>query len=126
MADTQQSQSQDGSLGRDVLYALRNYVGSRRGLFALAGLAIAAGLAFNWSWLAAAGIAPILISVLPCVAMCALGLCMNRMTGRACAPDRSQTTTAPEEDEQSPGLAPDELSADMRPAAKPSKTQIGG
>ena len=58
MADTQQSQSQDGSLGRDLLYALRYYLGSRRGLLVLAGLAIAMGLALNWSWLAAAGIAP--------------------------------------------------------------------
>ncbi len=85
MATTQQSQSQDGSLGRDLLYALRYYLRSRRGLFVLAGLAIAVGLALNWSWLAAAGIAPTLISVLPCLAMCALGLCMNRMTGGACA-----------------------------------------
>jgi hypothetical protein len=51
-----------------------------------AGAAIAvAGLAFNWSWLVAAGIAPVLLSVLPCVAMCTLGLCMNRMTGRSCS-----------------------------------------
>mgnify|MGYP003635952921 CR=1 FL=1 len=67
MANTQQSQSQDGSLGRDVLYALRYYLGSRRGLLALA------------------GIAPILISVLPCLAMCALGLCMNKVIGGSCA-----------------------------------------
>ena len=85
MADTQQSQSQDGSLGRDLLYALRYYLGGRRGLLVLAGLAIAAGLALNWSWLAAVGTAPILISVLPCLAMCALGLCMNRSGGKSCS-----------------------------------------
>lgn len=85
MATTRQSQSQDGSLGRDLLYALRYYLGSRRGLLVLAGLAIAVGLALNWSWLAAAGIAPILISVLPCLAMCALGLCMNRSGGKSCS-----------------------------------------
>ena len=32
----------------------------------------------GWDWLAAAGLATILIAVLPCVAMCALGLCMGR------------------------------------------------
>ncbi len=42
MADTQQSQFQNSSLGRDLLYALRYYLGSRRGLLVLAGLAIAA------------------------------------------------------------------------------------
>ncbi len=94
MADTQQSQSQDGSLGRDLLYALRYYLGSRRGLLVLAGLAIAAGLALNWSWLAAAGIAPILISVLPCLAMCALGMCMNRSGGKSCSTAASNSDPA--------------------------------
>lgn len=32
----------------------------------------------GWDWLAATGLATILIGVLPCVAMCALGLCMGR------------------------------------------------
>ncbi|MEQ8164705.1 MAG: hypothetical protein RID96_19910 [Nitratireductor sp.] len=124
MADTQQSQSQDGSLGRDLLYALRYYLGSRRGLLVLAGLAIAAGLALNWSWLAAAGIAPILISVLPCLAMCALGLCMNRMTGGACAakraadPDSSDIELQSEHAEATP--------PDMRPVAARRDTQIDG
>ena len=98
MADTQQSQSQDGSLGRDLLYALRYYLGSRRGLLVLAGLAIVAGLALNWSWLAAAGIAPILISVLPCLAMCALGLCMNRSGGKSCSTAASNSDAAEIED----------------------------
>lgn len=79
MATTRQPNADDGSLGRDVLYALRYYFGGRRGLLILAAVALVGGLAFNWSWLAAAGIAPLILSVLPCVAMCALGLCMNRM-----------------------------------------------
>lgn len=57
----------------------------RRGLIAAGAVIVAAGLALNWSWLVAAGIAPVLLSVLPCVAMCALGLCMNRKTGRSCS-----------------------------------------
>lgn len=47
-------------------------------------LAIAAGLAWQWSWLVAIGVAPVLLSVGPCVAMCGLGLCMAGMGGRAC------------------------------------------
>ena len=47
-------------------------------------LAIAAGLALQWSWLVAIGVAPVLLSVGPCVAMCGLGLCMAGMGGRAC------------------------------------------
>jgi len=32
----------------------------------------------GWDWLAATGLATILIAILPCAAMCALGLCMGR------------------------------------------------
>ncbi|MFH1553434.1 MAG: hypothetical protein ABII76_01015 [Pseudomonadota bacterium] len=53
----------------------------RRGLILLAILALVLGAAFNWSWLVAIGAVPLLLSVLPCLAMCALGLCMNRMSG---------------------------------------------
>jgi hypothetical protein len=64
--------------------AVRHYVGGRRSLIALGALALALGIAFNWSWLAAAGIAPFLLSALPCVAMCALGLCASRMMNGSC------------------------------------------
>ena len=75
------------SLARDILHAARYYLGGRRALVAVAAIVAAAGLAFNWSWLVAVGIAPVLVAALPCVAMCALGLCMSRMTGRACSTD---------------------------------------
>ena len=42
---------------------------------------IASGVAWQWSWLAAIGVAPLLLSAAPCVAMCAFGLCMHRMGG---------------------------------------------
>lgn len=50
----------------------------------VAAAALTVGIGYNWSWLVAAGIAPLLLSVLPCVAMCALGLCMSRMKGSSC------------------------------------------
>lgn len=78
-------ESTDTSLVRDLLHLARYYLGTRRAMLVLAGLVIVAGLALNWSWLVAAGIAPILISVLPCVAMCALGLCMNKGSGKSCS-----------------------------------------
>lgn len=52
----------------------------------------AAGFAWQWSWLVAIGVAPLLISVAPCVAMCALGLCMHRMGNRAGAATQSTST----------------------------------
>lgn len=51
--------------------------GGRRIWLALAALALVSGAALNWSWLAAAGIAPVLLAFAPCAAMCALGLCMK-------------------------------------------------
>jgi hypothetical protein len=68
---------------RDVPGTLRYYLSGRRGLFAAAALAFVLGAVFNWGWLVAAGIAPLLLTALPCLAMCALGLCMNKMASRS-------------------------------------------
>jgi hypothetical protein len=73
------------SLTRDILYAARYYLSGRRGLFVLGGIALFAGLAFNWGWLVAAGAAPLILGVAPCLAMCALGLCMSKGAGRSCS-----------------------------------------
>lgn len=65
---------------------------SRPRNLALAGTAaVGAGLALNWGWLSAVGAAPILLSLLPCAAMCALGLCMRGGAARSCS-----TRSAPE------------------------------
>ena len=84
MSTTELTPAGQASPDRDVQSIIRAAVGGRRGLIAAGLASIVAGLAFNWSWLVAAGIAPVLLSLLPCVAMCALGLCMYRMTGGAC------------------------------------------
>ena len=76
------------SLGRDLVAAARYYLGGRRGLLILGGVAVVSGLVSSWGWLVAAGVAPLLLSVLPCVAMCALGLCMHQMSGGAKAPEQ--------------------------------------
>ena len=44
---------------------------------------IATALVWQWSWLVVLGVAPLLLSLAPCAAMCALGLCMHRMAGRS-------------------------------------------
>lgn len=61
---------------------LFNRLGSKRLL--LAGIplaAIGAGLASQSSWLAAVGAASLLVGAAPCVAMCALGLCIDHICG---------------------------------------------
>jgi hypothetical protein len=60
--------------------SLFNRLGQHRWLLGGVGLAVfGAGFAWQWSWLVAIGVAPLLISAAPCLAMCALGLCMHRM-----------------------------------------------
>ena len=66
---------------RNLSSVLRERLGGRNGLIAVAILAVGGGLVLNWSWLVAAGIAPLILGILPCVAMCALGLCANKMMG---------------------------------------------
>jgi predicted membrane-bound mannosyltransferase len=64
-------------------------------LLTLAAIAIVAGLALNWSWLVAAGLAPILISTLPCLIMCAVGVCMVCRSGeKGSAPVRDAADAA--------------------------------
>jgi hypothetical protein len=64
---------------------------SRLAIGALALGVIAVAAAWQWSWLVAVGVAPLLLSVAPCAAMCGLGLCMHRMGGGSCNAVNSQT-----------------------------------
>lgn len=53
----------------------------------LIGLGLGGGLAgftLGWPWIAAAGLAPFVLSVLLCAAMCALGLCAMRGGQKSC------------------------------------------
>jgi hypothetical protein len=97
----------DASLAGDILYALRYYLGGRRSLIVLGVIIVGAALALNWGWLVAAGIAPLLFAVLPCAAMCALGLCMNRMGGRSRSTDAASTGPTGVSDHKVREMAPD-------------------
>jgi hypothetical protein len=93
MTETSSTRNAKSLPARDVIDAIRNYLRGWRGIIVLAIATFVIGLAFNWSWLVAAGIAPILLTALPCMAMCALGLCMNCMGGRSCSTDTSASPT---------------------------------
>ncbi len=82
---TSQSRRTSVALAQRMVNAFWPYIGSRRGLIILAIAITAGGMAMNWGWLVAVGIAPILIAVLPCAAMCALGLCMKKGGGKSCS-----------------------------------------
>lgn len=55
---------------------LARLVNGPRRLWLIAAVAVGAGLLFGWEQLVIFGIAPILISLLPCLIMCGLGVCM--------------------------------------------------
>ena len=89
MTNLPSTDTSDRSLARDILDAARYYLGGRRTLFILAIVLIVGGIALNWGWLVAAGLAPIIIAVLPCAVMCALGLCMPKMGSHAHTDERN-------------------------------------
>ena len=68
------------------------WLGGRRGLLILAAVIITAGLAMNWTWLAAIGVAPIIIALAPCAVMCGLGFCMMRCSGNSCSSGGSEAS----------------------------------
>jgi len=87
------------SLAQDWLYAVRYWLRGPKGIAVVVVSALVLGAALNWSWLVGVGIAPLLLTVLPCAVMCGLGLCMNRITGGSCstsssAADHSDTPMA--------------------------------
>jgi hypothetical protein len=55
---------------------IRSYFSSRWGLIISGTAIVVAGLALGWGWLAAVGLAPLILSVASCLIMGALGLCM--------------------------------------------------
>ena len=61
---------------RSALQVARLIATSRPGSIAIAAAVIGSGLALNWSGLVAVGAAPLILGILPCAAMCAVGLCM--------------------------------------------------
>jgi hypothetical protein len=68
----------------DWLQTLRGYLTNRWVLLVIGGGAVIIAAFFNWGWLVAVGLAPILISLAPCAIMCGLGLCGMKMMGGSC------------------------------------------
>ena len=72
-----------------------SWLGGRRGLILGAIVMTAGAAALGWPWLVAAGLAPLLLSLAPCLAMCGLGLCMRGMSGSSCSKPPAPATTNP-------------------------------
>ena len=81
------------SLARNLTSVARSVLSNRFGLLAIAAGAIGLTAYSSWGWLVALGLAPLLLSVAPCVAMCALGMCTMGMKSKANAPTENALLT---------------------------------
>ena len=73
---------------------LGHWFRGRTGLIVATAL-VGAGTVLNWNWLVAAGFAPIILSVVPCLAMCALGIaCMRGGGHKSCSTKSSAEDSA--------------------------------
>ena len=109
MSASQRSNAAETSVAQDLVSAGRYYIGRGRGLLIVATVVITAGVALNWSWLAAIGLAPLLLGVLPCVAICAVGLCIGKAAVR---PGPSDPAAAPATETHADGGSPVEGASD--------------
>ena len=88
------SQLQETTLGQDLSALVRHWLRGRRGLLVIGGALALAGLGFGWSWLVALGLGPLLITVLPCLVMCGLGICMACRNGGSSSSGTGDETKA--------------------------------
>lgn len=99
---TEVTKAPDASLGPDLLYFLRYWLRDRRVLIAIALAVVIGGAVLNWSWLVAAGLAP-LVFMLPCVAMFAMGMCkMGKGKGDAACGKNARSGEASGRDDALP------------------------
>jgi hypothetical protein len=71
------------------------WLGSRRALVITGIVVVLAGMALGWKWLSAIGIAPVILSLAPCAAMCALGACAMMKGASSCAKQGSAKSAEP-------------------------------
>lgn len=101
--------SPETPLRQDLFHAARYYLRGWRGLVALAVLFAIPAFMIGGPWLVAAGLVPILVSLAPCLIMCALGLCMMKAANKNTA--GSGAANAAPSDPSTPVVVPATTSA---------------
>ena len=76
---------------------LRHWLSGRRGLIIGGVVVVISGLALGWNWLTAIGVAPVLLSLAPCAAMCAVGACAMMKGNASCANSPAPDQAKPSE-----------------------------
>lgn len=91
MTTSEKTTAPDTLVARNLASATRYYLGNRWTLLLMTIVIVVGGLALNWSWLVAAGMAPLLLTMLPCLVMCGFGLCAHKTGSRSGASQPSQS-----------------------------------
>ena len=73
------------------MLTLGHRLGSRTAVVVWTATAIGLGLFAGWGWIVAAGLSSTVLALLPCAAMCALGLCGGN-SGKKCSDKTSAGT----------------------------------
>jgi hypothetical protein len=84
--DMEVANTSERSVTSNAIRAMRDYLRGHRGWMVLALAVLGAAVFFSWGWLVTLGVAPVLVALAPCAAMCALGLCTNKTAGTSCTP----------------------------------------
>lgn len=79
MEHSQQLEARTGMGTFEQLVTLGGRLSRRASLVTLALAGVVGGLYLGWPSMVAAGVAPLILGLAPCAAMCALGLCANRL-----------------------------------------------
>lgn len=82
MNDPIVKQNETRPISRDLYLLARYWLTQRRVQILLAATLFGVGAWFNWSWLVAVGMAPLLLALAPCAVMCLLGMCMHKGHGK--------------------------------------------
>jgi hypothetical protein len=101
---------------------IRPWLTGRRGLIIGGVAVVGAGLALGWNWLTAVGISPIILSLAPCAAMCAVGACAHdesQFSGRAAKLSRPGNAACSEIYDRSIGrMIVGDIAGDRWPASR--------
>lgn len=79
MEESQAMQTRSSQQGCNPILTLGGRVRQGTGITVLAVAAVGTGLVFGWDSLAALGLTTVIVLLLPCLVMCAVGVCASRM-----------------------------------------------
>lgn len=103
VSDARSTEMRPGSIQAGASSFLRRWLTGRRGLIVAAIALAGGGLALGWNWLVAVGAAPLILSLAPCAAMCALGICAMHKVAKSSSTDSPATAATqnpPKDDRQ--------------------------